>query len=154
VRLIDPLDPPKENELLQRFYTHRATFEQLRDMLQADTRLRRVASWGVETRDPFFLGYPTEANFPIQRFQLYLKLLKEVEGGVALRNLGEPSDPGVTLWGWGWAGNSKHIGLCWLDPAPTNIIPTLDGYRYRGPYEGRRNAYRHIDQNWYFWTDL
>jgi hypothetical protein len=52
--------PPKETKMIQNFNEHRADFEKLRDMLQVDTNLTRVASWGVETRKPFFLGNPLE----------------------------------------------------------------------------------------------
>jgi hypothetical protein len=38
--------PPKESKLLRDFNKNRAAFEQLRDMLEADAHLRRVANWG------------------------------------------------------------------------------------------------------------
>src|SRR5208283_3789079 len=141
--------PPKEAKLIQNFNEHRATFEQLRDMLLADTNLSRVSSRYVETYKPFFLGYPSEQNFPTDRFKKYTALLKEAGGKVATRCEGEHPDPAVVVWGWGWAGTTRHIGICWLDQAPTNQISTLDGYH------GRLDewAYRHIDSNWYFWTD-
>src|SRR5437899_8848013 len=60
--------PPKEKDLLQSFYKNRVAFEALRDMLIADVNLRRVAGWGVETRKPFFIGYPSAAVFPLDRY--------------------------------------------------------------------------------------
>ena len=143
--------PPKEAKLIQNFNDHRAAFEQLRDMLLADTNLSRVAGWGVETYKPFFLGHPSEQNFPTDRFKRYLALLKESGGIAATRDEGEHPHPAVVVWGWGWAGNTRHIGICWLDQEPTNQIPTLDGYH--GPPDNSV-AYRHIDSNWFFWTDL
>jgi hypothetical protein len=145
------LDPPKETFLIKNFNEHRAAFEQLRDMLLADTNLSRLAEWGVETYKPFFLGYPSEQNFPTDRFNKYLALLKEAGGKAASREEGKHADPSIVVWGWGWAGNTRHIGICWLDEEPTNQIATLDGYRSRSEYSV---AYRHIDSNWYFWTDL
>ena len=143
--------PPKEAKLIQNFNEHRAAFEQLRDMLMADAYLRRVASWGVDRTKPFFLGYPSEGNFPIERFNKHLALLKQVDGTVAYRNEGEHPNPGILIWGWGWAGNTKHIGICWLDQAPTNQIATLDGYHSQGP--DRQSVFKHIDENWYLWSD-
>jgi hypothetical protein len=142
--------PPKEANLVQNFNEHRVAFEQLRDMLLADTNLSRVSSGYVETYKPFFLGYPSEQNFPTDRFKKYSVLLKEAGGKVATRGEGEHPDPAVVVWAWGFAGTTRHIGICWLAQAPTNQISTLDGYR------GRLDewAYRHIDSNWYFWTDL
>ena len=143
--------PPKEAKLIQNFNEQWAVFEQLRDMLMADRYLRRVAGWGVDRTKPFFLGYPSEENYPIERFNQYLSLLKRVDGKVAYRHEGEHPDPGVVLWAWGWAGNTKHIGICWLDQAPTNQIATLDGYHSQGP--ARRAAFKAIDENWYLWSD-
>jgi hypothetical protein len=145
--------PPKETKLIQNFNDHRATFEQLRDMLQADTNLTRVASWGVETRKPVFLGYPPGGNFPVDRYNKYLALLKEAGGLVATRDEGEHSDPNIVVWGWGWAGDTKHIGICWLDEEPTNQIDTLDGYKGRNVYPNTVVVYKHINQNWYLWAD-
>ena len=143
--------PPKEAKLVENFYKHRATFEQLRDMLQADTNLARVASWGIETRKPFFLGYPPGGNFPIERYNEYLTLLKKVGGFAASRDEGEQSDPSIGVWGW--AGDTRHICICWLDEQPTNQIPTLDGYRGQSVYPNTVLAFKHIDQQWYLRAD-
>jgi hypothetical protein len=145
--------PPSEAKLIQNFNEHRADFENLRDMLQADTNLTRVASWGVETRNPVFLGIPTGENFPVERYNQYLALLKNVGGFVASRDEGEHPDPSIVVWGWGWAGDTKHIGICWLDREPTNQISTLSGYKGQSVYPNREVTFRHIDHNWYFWVD-
>jgi hypothetical protein len=146
--------PPKENELIQNFYMNRPAFEQLRNMLQADPHLRRVADWGVETRGPFYLGYPSASNFPTDRYRRYLALLKQAGGQLASRSEGEHSDPSILVWGSGWAGDTKHIGICWMDEPPTNQVPTLDGYHDRSRYPEHQVAFRHIDEKWYLWTDL
>jgi hypothetical protein len=108
-------------------------------MLQADTNLSRVASWGVETRKPFFLGYPSEKDFPTNRFKQYLALLKQVNGYVGVRSEGDNADAGVVVWGWGFAGNTRHIWILWMNA--TNQISTTGGY------------HKHIDQNWYLTAD-
>jgi hypothetical protein len=131
--------PPKETKLIQNFNEHRAAFEQLRDMLQADTNLSRVAKWGVGTRNPFFLGYPSEENFPTNRFNQYLVLLKQANGYVGVRSEGDHADVGVIVWRWGFAGNTRHIWIFWMNA--TNQISTMGGYQ------------KHIDQNWYLTAD-
>ena len=139
---------PKEADVIGNFNEHRAVFEELRDMLIADKNLSRLAEWGVEIRKPFFMGYPFEQNFPNARFKKYLALLKECGGGVATRGEDPHPDPGIVVWAWGWAGDTRHVGICWLDEAPTNQVKSLTNYR--GNVNGDRSAvFRHIDQNWY-----
>ena len=108
-------------------------------MLQADTNLSRVASWGVEVRQPFFLGYPSDENFPTNRFKQYLALLEQVNGYVGIRSEGNHADVGVVVWGWGFAGDTRHIWISWMNE--TNQIPAMGGY------------HKHIDQNWYLTAD-
>jgi hypothetical protein len=131
--------PPKEDKLIQNFNEHRAAFEQLRDMLEVDTNLVAVAKWGVETRKPLFLGYPSEQNFPIKRFNQYLALLKQVNGGAGVRSDGDHAYVGAVVWAWGFAGDTRHIWVLWMNQ--TNRIPSMGGYS------------KHIDQNWYITAD-
>jgi hypothetical protein len=83
---------------------------------------------GVETSQPFFLGYPSPDVFPVERYKQYLALLKQTGGMLASRSDGEPSEPNIVLWAWGWAGDTKHIGICWMKKAPLDEITTLDGF--------------------------
>jgi hypothetical protein len=146
--------PPAERKFIQNFHAHRATYERLRDMLQADRNLIRLGSWGVETTDNVVPSLPPEGNFPVDRYQEYMALLKEVGGVSAARGEGEEGDPNILLWGWGFAGDTRHVGICWRHLQPTDRIATLDGYRGRSRYPIRKVVYRHIDANWYLWTDL
>jgi hypothetical protein len=146
--------PPKDHILTKNFYKNRASFEKMRDMLLADEQLRRVASWGVETTKPFYLGEVSGSGFPEDRYAQYLALLKRVGGFVASRGEGEHPSASILVWGWGLAGHTRHVGICWTDQAPTNQVATLDGYHGRSAYAVRHIAYRHIDENWYLWTDL
>jgi hypothetical protein len=130
--------PPKEEALIENFKAHRAAFEKLRDMLEADTNLSRVASWGVDTRKPFFLGYPTETNFPSKRFLQYLTLLNQANGYVGVRSDGDHADVGVIVWGSGFAGDTHHIGFYWMDKIPTNWEDA---------------SFKQIDHNWYLERD-
>ena len=144
--------PPKESNLVQNFCGHRAAYERLRDMLQADGQIDRLADWGVMTTKGRFC-VPPDGDFPAERYREYMSLLKEVGGLEASRSQGQHADPDILVWAWGWPGRTRHIGICWLDQAPTNQIAALDGYRSRR-YPERVVAYRHIEGNWYLWTDL
>ena len=129
---------PKEAALIQNFNEHRAVFEQLRDMLEADTNLSRVASWGVETRNPSFHGYPAETNFPTKRFLQYLALLDQANGQMGIRSSGNHAVVGVGLWASGFAGSTRYIWIYWLDAIPTD----------RGDL-----MFKQIDRNWYLVSD-
>jgi hypothetical protein len=146
--------PPKEVKLIQNFYAHRAAFERLRDMLQADGQVIRLAGWGVATTNSVVPRVPPEGNFPLDRYKEYLALLKQVGGFAATRDEGQHPDPSIVVWKWGFAGETRHVGICWMDQEPTNQIVTLDGYPGRSRYPNREVVFRHIDSNWYLWTDL
>jgi hypothetical protein len=149
-----PPKPPKENELLQTFHRNRTAFEQLRDMFRADNnlKLRKVANWGIETYKPFFLGKPTAANFPMERYQQYLRLLHQVGSTVAMRTDYEPANPSISVWEGRWLDHWMHIDISWMDEVPTNQVTNLD--QCRAPKRDGQHFYRHIDESWYFDTDM
>ena len=138
--------PPPDAKIIQNFQTHRADFERLRTMLQEDTQLDTVADWGTRMRHG--------ASLPTSRYDEYMKHLNQAHAYGACRAEGDPAYPSIMLWGWGWAGHSWHLEICWLDQAPTNLIATFDNYRGRSSYEHPFIAYRHVESNWYLWTDL
>lgn len=144
--------PPKEAKLMKNFNDHRAAFEKLREMLVADTQVRRVADWGVETTKGTFS--PVAGRFPDDRYAQYLALLKEAGGGLAYRVEGEHPNPGILVWASGFGGDTAHVGISWDDLQPTNQVTSLDEHiQKRKDGEERRVVYRHIDGNWYLWTD-
>jgi len=141
--------PPKEAKFLANFQAQRASFEQLRDMLQADKQVSRMGPWGVATTD-VIPHMPPDGGFPVERYQRYMAVFKQAEVRVAERS--DARDPGLYfgIWGCGFGGYTQHVGICWLDKAPTKQIATIDGYHGR---TGLEQAFRHIDGNWYLWTD-
>ena len=143
--------PPKEAKLIQNFNEHRAAFEQLRDMLQADTNLWTVSDRGIEIRQPPFRGSPTEANFPTDRFNKYQVLLKEVGGLGAGSGDGKHHYACISIWQYGLLVNLRHIDILWLEKPPTNQVSSLEGYL---AYSTNADVvFKHIDQNWYFSSD-
>src|ERR1700694_2501943 len=106
--------PPREKDLIENFHAHRTTYERLRDMLQADEDLLRLASWGVETTKSMGPVAPLEAGFPIDRYDQYLVLLRETGGIGAFRGRGEhPESVSVGVWASGGAGDTRHVQVCW-----------------------------------------
>jgi hypothetical protein len=144
--------PPRERKLIENFYAHRTAYDRLRDMLEADQHLLRVAKWGVETTESVGVHVPPEGKFPISRYNEYLALLRETGGNLAFRGRGEhPESVGVGVWAAGWGGDSRHIDVVWMDHEPPNRVANLDDY-YQDSARPRR-VFRHIDGNWYFWAD-
>jgi hypothetical protein len=150
--------PPKESQLIKSFYTNRAAFEHLRDMLQADSQVIMLDHRGVITTNSAGFHIPPDGNFPVARYEEYLALLKQVGGLTARRTIDyrpNPNvNPSVLVWSWGWAGDSKDIGICWMNQAPTNETATLEGQHGRDQLGKKHIKYRHIDADWYLWTDL
>lgn len=144
--------PPKEAKLIPDFQAHRPAYEKLREMLHTDKQLRRLADWGVETTTSPVPQKPPEGDFPLARYNEYLSLLKAVGGLWASRGeeYGVETDC-VLVWASGWAGNTRHVDICWQEKQPSPLISSLDQY-YQTPMP-RHPAFRHIDGNWYLWAD-
>jgi hypothetical protein len=142
--------PPKEAKLLEDFHTHRAAFERLRDMLEADTNLARVANWGVETDKGTFTY--VAGHFPMDRYNAYLALLKETGGIAAARSDGAY----ILLWGSGFAGDTVHAGVCSVDEPPKRQVTSLDQYYQDHKSTGGNTGlvYRRVEGNWYLYTDI
>jgi hypothetical protein len=143
--------PPREQKLIENFYAHRAAYEHLRDMLLADEQVLVVASWGVETTKSVVPSLPPQGEFPINRYNEYLALLRQTGGATAFRGSGEHPEVGIGIWTSGWAGNTRHVAIGWLDHEPANHVANLDDY-YLTP-KPRRPVFRRIEGNWYLWAD-
>ena len=144
--------PPKEEKVLKNFYAHRATFERLRDMLLEDRQLIRVTDWGVETTKSVGTSKPPVGDFPLNRYNEYLALLKETGGVGAFGGREEPRQSvGILVYVSGFGGDTRHVEVCWLARGPANKVPSLDAF-YKTP-KPRTPVYRHIDGNWYLWAD-
>jgi hypothetical protein len=147
------LVPPKEQKLIANFNAHRADYEGLRDMISAEEGVNAVyADRGVTTRDSPLPRQPSEVNFPMSRYDEYVGLLKAVGSDAVFRVEGNrPERVCVGAWAAGWAGDTRHIWVCWVDAEPANRTANLDDY-YRSPTRPR-NVFRHVDENWYLKAD-
>ena len=148
-----PNNPPKENKVIENFNAHRAAYERLRDMLLADKEVLRVASWGVETTTSVGgSSIPPAGDFPVARYNQYLALLKETGGIGAFRGRGEhPESISIGVWASGFAGDTRHVAICWREHEPPNQVASLEDF-YKTP-KPRRPVFRHVDGNWYLWAD-
>lgn len=151
VLLFSRSKPPRDRKLIENFYAHGATYERLRDMAQADKDMVRLASWGVETTQSPVARIPPDGEFPVSRYKEYLALLKEVGGTSVERGGGANPTIGIGVWIKGWAGDTRHVEICWVEQEPPNQVTNLDDF-YQTP-KPRSPVYRHIDANWYLWAD-
>ena len=145
--------PPSEQSLIEDFYAHRSEHELLHDMLLADKQVIRIASWGVETTTSPVPQIPPAGDFPVDRYKEYLKALTAVGGIVAIRGEGAHADTYVGMWAFGWAGDTRHVSVCWKENVPTNLASSLDDYHNDKEHKQPHGVYRHIDGNWYLWAD-
>ena len=144
--------PPSEASVIKHFNKHRAQFEQLRTMIEADKKLVIVADWGVETTDsPGISEVPPHGSFPAERYHQYLSLLAAADLGPIVRMKTPQSETRVLVWASGFAGDTRHVAICWLEHAPANQVASLNLF-YKTP-KPRTPMYRHIDGNWYIWAD-
>jgi hypothetical protein len=144
--------PPKETKLIEGFYKHKPRYEQLRNMLQTDTKVSRVAPWGIETTDSVGVSTPPQGGMSLNRYSEYLALFKEIGAIGASRSPGESTgNVAIRLWASGFAGNTKHIDICWLEKEPTDQVGSLD--QYRRASKSRHPVFRRIEGNWYLWAD-
>jgi hypothetical protein len=121
-------------------------------MLTEDRDLVRVADWGVETTKTVGTSKPPAGGFPANRYNEYLSLLKEVGAAGAFRGRGNPPESvGMLVYASGFAGDTRHMNLCWLAHEPGNQVSSLDDF-YKSP-KPRNPVYRHIEGGWYLWAD-
>lgn len=147
------MKPPKETKIIEDFQAHRVAYERLRDMFLADQQIMGVhVGYGVKTADSPGVRTPSDVNFSVSRYAEYVALLKEIGKRRAFRTAEKQSNLiCVIAWGAGWAGDTRHVWICWTAQEPANQIASLDAY-YRDPRRSR-DVFRHIDSDWYIAAD-
>lgn len=142
--------PPKENKIVNDFRAHRLAFERLRTMLSEDKGVEGVAPWGIQPDGSPIWKNPPDGGMPVNRYQEYLALLKEI-GAARVDQVGTPPGVSFGVWGSGWGGDTRHIAICWLEHKPLNTVSSLEAfYRTEKP---RTPSYVHIEGSWYIWVD-
>lgn len=144
--------PPRASKLIDDFYSRRATYERLRDLLLADEQVRAIyARWGVETVESGLPHAPGEMNFPVGRFNEYRMLLERAHSEEVFRVEGSNRGVCIAAWAAGFGGDTRHVDTCWMEQIPLNQVARLDDF-YKTP-KPRHPVFRHIDSNWYLWAD-
>lgn len=86
----------------------------------------------------------------VKRFQEYLALLKEI-GAIRVHQRDDPPEVSVGIWSSGFAGETRHVWVCWLEREPSNTTISLEAfYKTDKP---RTPSYVHLDGNWYIGAD-
>lgn len=143
--------PPRQSKITTDFRAHRAGYEQLRKMLLDDRSIDVVAPWGVLTNDSPISKTTPDGGMPIARYQEYLALFKQV-GAIEATHMEEPrKEIRFLVWDSGFAGDTRHVAVSWLDREPPNTMTSLDAFY--GTPKPRNPTYIHIEDNWYIWAD-
>ncbi len=137
---------PKDEDLIQRFKTHRQEFEQLLQMFQADKGLGRVAPDFTRPANTTEIGVTKERIDEYRRLFSALGLSSGIEGyGERDAVIFYASTQGLSV-----SGSSK--GFAYLTKRPELLVDQLDGYR--SPDGRSFSAFRHIEGNWYLHLDF
>lgn len=143
--------PPSDEVLMKNFVDKKPLYENLRDLLVTDDRVRLVAAWGIETTASPVSVQPPVAELSLDRYQRYLALLRDIDGKAVGR-----SDDGlcVLVWSDGFAGETRHEAVCWLDKPPRGQVARLDQIEEQSVGAGKRaTVYRHVETKWYLQRD-
>jgi len=136
---------PSDAKLIKQFYDNRNAFEKLREMLQQDAFVTRIAGDGISTAHTS-AGKPEEIGFPPGRYVEYVTALKQAGALSAIRDRSELRFPVAV---WGFAGKGWRIAVTWRESPPSPLIPSLDDF---GKTINKWDqAYRRIEGNWYLW---
>jgi len=149
------VEPPSESSILKNFYTHRASFERLHEMLEVDDGLEGVAPWGVEYKHE--KSKPPDGPFPVQRFNDYVALLKDIGARAAWRDDGPNPEIGISIFlsVVAFEMDNHHTNIHWVPVPPARQVSDFDLYLRNGKSTGTKGwVYCHIDGNWYIATDL
>lgn len=119
-------------------------------MLSEDKGVTQVATWGVERYNSLIWKVPPEERMPVERYQEYLALLKEI-GAIRVSREEEPAEVSFEVWMSGFAGETRHVWVCRLEREPPHTATSLEAfYKTDKP---RTPSYVHIDGDWYMGAD-
>ena len=138
-------NPPSDQQLLNNFNRHRATFDKLAQMTKADKNLSRVDSDWTDPSDPQTVGVMPE------RIREYRRLLDSVDLHRGFQAYGKEVD--FISYAQGSAISSDtDKGYAYLTVPPKQTLSSLDQCQ---PDEDEKaiEAYRHIEGCWYLYYD-
>jgi hypothetical protein len=137
-------DHPTDAALRARFTAHRAEFERLRQMFDADAGLSRVGSDFTRPEDPASVGVGAARLAGYRSLFAVLGLADGIERGPEDEIWFRASSSGLSV-----SGSAK--GFVWTASIPDPLVDRLDGYSEDGH---SFTAYSRIDGNWYLVYDF
>jgi hypothetical protein len=139
---------PTDEALIQNFTIHKAEFQELVAMIQADKGLRRIDDNWTDPSDPSTVGVPPE------RIVDYRKRFAVcgIPRGFYSFQAGSNINFIATAFGLCTGGSGKGYAFLSTPPLPSDIVSSTDDYRTnrRGAYR----VYRHVEGNWYIEYDF
>lgn len=146
---------PNDEGLIKNFDDRKLAYERLRDLFLADGKVLLVADWGVKMRGSVLSVKPPAAELSLARYEQYLALLKEIGGKVVSRSEAGLPEACIYVWADGFAGETRHEAVCWLNQPPPGQVARLDEIEERSAsVRGTRTTvYRHVEGNWYLQRD-
>jgi hypothetical protein len=133
-----------DEDLIAAFQKHRATFEQLRQMIATDSKLHRV---DVDWTDP---SDPKDAGVSTTRIIQYRQLLDE--SGCRRGFEASPAQPGIYFISsaLGTVASSLTKGYYYSEEPPESVVTNTMTYSPTHP-EDSYEVFRHIDGHWYIY---
>jgi hypothetical protein len=137
---------PKDAALVQQFYEHRHTLEQIKRMLEKDAHLGVIAEYGVRPKNfPLGSSPPEEFGVSRERFDRYLNLLKTAGVLTVVRD----DEFRFFVAASGFASKGYRIAIVFRKTVPKELISNLDSFhKTTSEWEV---AYRPIIDNWYLY---
>ena len=147
--------PRSDEVLIKNFDDRKLAYEHLRDLFLADGKVLLIADWGVETPGSVLSVKPPVAELSLIRYDQYLALFKEIGGSVVARSEVGLPEACIYVWADGFAGETRHEAVCWLNQPPQGQVARLDEIEKRSAAANgkRTTVYRHIESNWYLQRD-
>jgi len=135
-----------DDDLISGFQKHRATFEQLHQMIVTDSKLHRVDVDWTDPRDS------KDAGVPPERITQYRQLLQEV--GCRRGFCAYPGRPGMYFisGAQGMVVSSLTKGYCYFEGTPDFLVTNTATYRPKHSVDSYE-VFRHIEGHWYVYFD-
>jgi len=149
IQVLRHAEPPRDENLVERFQRDRADFEELRRMFVEDAGFQVVRTDGAFRVDPRVQrdAEPVKDGLGAERLRQYRALFRKLK----LQSISRAADGlHLPLDGFGFGGDGWRLELVHGDPPAGQLAASLD--EYRGPArQNRRSLARVLDGQWYAW---
>lgn len=138
--------PPKQAELVERFFKDKSSFEQLRSMFLED-RLETIGEYGSKfARQRYVWTGSSEAGIAKSRAQTYANLMTATE--IKRIDLGDDGSVSLSIARWGMANKGWRISIVSQGVVPPfPQLSSIDDFK-KSKHEWE-DVYSHIADHWY-----